>query len=310
MNVCAHLPVTFAMLICSSLMTSAMAVEGVVQLEKESDRVVVTIDGKPFTTYNTAVENRKPFLLPVHAPDGTVINRPVDGAPEDTDHKHHRGIWLAVDQVNGIKFWNEGGTIRNVLARSEVAAGNPAKLLVENHWLNSDGSPLVKEETEIQFFANRTIVYHINFSAVDEDVTFGDTKEGLFAFRMATNMKEKNTGTVINADGLKGTKQCWGKSSNWVDYFGKVDGKAVGIAIFDHPDNFRPSRYHVRNYGLFAINPFGESAYTGKKNPPKPVTLTKGREPLKLTYGMYLHMGDTETGKVAEAYETFLKNTR
>jgi hypothetical protein len=37
----------------------------------------------------------------------------------------------------------------------------------------------------------------------------------------------------------------------------------VGVAILSHPDSFRhPTHWHVRNYGLFAANPFGLSAFT------------------------------------------------
>ena len=36
-----------------------------------------------------------------------------------------------------------------------------------------------------------------------------------------------------------------------------LGGKTVGLAIFDHPSNPRhPTTWHVRDYGLFAANPF------------------------------------------------------
>ena len=35
--------------------------------------------------------------------------------------------------------------------------------------------------------------------------------------------------------------------------------KTVGVAIFDHPSVYdTPTWWHVRDYGLFAANPFGK----------------------------------------------------
>ena len=41
-----------------------------------------------------------------------------------------------------------------------------------------------------------------------------------------------HTGTMVNAEGKEKEAGVWGKTSNWVDYSGDVDGEKVGVAIF------------------------------------------------------------------------------
>jgi hypothetical protein len=78
------------------------------------------------------------------------------------------------------------------------------------------------------------------------------------------------------------------------------------VTIMDHPDNFRPSRYHVRDYGLFSVSPFGEKAYTNGSSPAAPVHLEMGKT-LRLRYGLYVHDGDAATSNVPMIYEVFAK---
>lgn len=275
-----------------------------IEQSKDGKSFAVQIEGKDFAVYrtNSGKELPKPFLLPVRASDGTILTRSLEG-PED--HPHHKGVWVAVDEVNGIAFWAEKGKIATVSSEAKSVSGKPAQLKVENVWMSLDDKPAVTEETLITFFPNRLVTYDIRFVAKHGPVEFGDTKEGLFGFRMVNSLREKETGKVVNADGKKGSKECWGQPSPWVDYYGQIEGKTYGIALFDHPKNMRKSRYHVRNYGLFSISPFGEKAYTKGREEAKHVKLAKG-ESLRLRYALFIHDGDTKTGKVAEAYKQFV----
>ena len=149
----------------------------------------------------------------------------------------------------------------------------------------------------------RTIDFHVTLTAAD-DVTFGDTKEGAFAIRLADNFTEKKGGKMSNAEGLTSMANVWGKRSNWVDYTGEVEGEKLGVAIFDHPQNpHSPTYWHARDYGLFSLNPFGQMAFDPKaaENVTK---LPKGQK-LVFRWRVVIHPGDVESARLGELYKEF-----
>lgn len=288
------------------LIVSSPVLAGEVALTQDGHRVTMTIDGQEFAQLQTAPEQPKPYVWPVRGADGTILTRTILADSKGGDHPHHKGIWVAVDEVGGVKFWAEKGKIVNRSVEIVVAKGNPAQLRLVNDWTHPDGPVVVTETTTISVFANRLMAYDIRLTNPgSEPVPFGDTKEGLFGFRMVDSMREKETGKVSNADGLQTTKECWGKPSGWVDYTGTVEGKTFGVTIMDHPQNFRPSRYHVRDYGLFSVSPFGEKSYTNGARPADEYELLPGGT-VRLRYGLYIHDGDAEAGQVPAAYRQYL----
>lgn len=119
---------------------------------------------------------------------------------------------------------------------------------------------------------------------------------------------EMTTGRIQNAEGKINEKGCWGQMSDWCDYSGPIDGKVAGIAVLADPKNAQPTCWHSRNYGLMAANPFGRkrAAFPAVKGRTDLVRLAKG-EHLRLRYGILVHEGDAETGRVAELYQRFVK---
>ena len=270
----------------------------------EKDTLTITVDGQPFLTFNYGPQLPKPYFLPVTTAGGVVVNRAL-GDKSDADHPHHKGIWNAIDEVNGVKFWAEKGVIRNTRVKITSASGSTASFQATNEWRNAEsGKPEVVEEVLITVHPSRLLIYDMTFHAVHGPVAFEDTKEGLFGFRVAPSMKEKNGGRVTASDGSTTTMKCWGRPFPWVDYSGEVDGKTAGVTIMDHPDNFRPSRYHVRDYGLFSVSPFGEKAYTNGASPAAPVHLEMGKT-LRLRYGLYVHDGDAASSNIPSIYDVF-----
>ena len=114
-------------------------------------------------------------------------------------------------------------------------------------------------------------------------------------------------GHIVNSEGVR-DDATWGKRAKWCDYYGPVEGQIVGIAMFDHPGNSaHPSWWHVRDYGLFAANPFGKHDF--EKLADKSAgnfTLAAGKS-FTLKYRFLLHEGDEKQGRVEERYGEYVK---
>ena len=116
----------------------------------------------------------------------------------------------------------------------------------------------------------------------------------------------KQGAEIVNSRGQHNA-DAWGMFADWVDDYGPVDGETIGVAMFNHPSNFRnPTRWHARTYGLLAANPFGDAEFPRDSFAPKqePVTIAKGQE-LPLRYRVLLHRGDPDAAGIAEAYKAF-----
>ena len=77
------------------------------------------------------------------------------------------------------------------------------------------------------------------------------------------------------------------------------------MAIFDHPENPRhPTWWHVRDYGLFAANPFGIHDFEKKPAGTGDFKIPAGQS-ATFKYRFYLHEGDEQQGQVAARYREY-----
>lgn len=288
-----------------------------VRFTRDVNSVAVEVGGRPFTTFYFGQAAPKPYLHPLVTADGVRLTRlfPMDAtSPGSHDHPHHRGLWLAHGDVNGIDFWasepeqrkGKQGLIvlKKIVQMQNGATSGTLQVLLE--WQDPKGRTLVNEDRTMTFSGDgrvRTIDFDAKLS-VPEKVVFGDTKEGFFAIRLRDELSEqKGSALMTNAGGQTGMKSVWGKSSSWVDYAGTVEGNKLGIAIFDHPGNpHYPTWWHARDYGLFAANPFGEKDFTGDKSKNGSVTVEAGKS-LRFRYRVLIHPGDAASAGIGAAWK-------
>jgi len=302
----------------------AEAVEAPAKIQTTDTALEAWLGGELFFTYNYQ-EAAKPFLYPLYGPDNLLMVRsyPMKKVErEQTDHPHQKAFWFTHGDVNGVDYWTEDGKNGRILHQNfiQLQSGDHGVIESLNYWVKPDGKTVqLKDQRKYEFFGDaqkRYLDLTITLSAVGEDANLGDTKEGTFGIRIAESMRLKgglNKGHIVNSEGLKDAAT-WGKRAAWVDYFGPVEGQTVGIAILDHPDNLRfPTWWHVRDYGLFAANPFGIHDFepktsSGERTPANAGDyLLKKEESLTFKYRVIFHKGSDTEAEIAREYEEFIK---
>ena len=267
-------------------------------------KVVITIDGKPFTDLIYTDTMEKPFLYPIYAANGKTITRgfPWNPAPNDpVDHPHHIGLWFKYESVNGLDFWNNSYAIEADKKKNygwirtqkilHTKSGKQAGVAYAADWTDQQKKVLLEEITELNFstIGNDRVIERITKLTAVEDINFNDVKDGMLGLRVAhelelpisetkkytdasgivtyvkANKDSAVTGNYLTSEGKQGDA-AWGTRGNWCMLYGKLGGDSISIVMIDHPKNpGYPTYWHARNYGLFAANPLGQKAFSNGK---------------------------------------------
>lgn len=207
-------------------------------------------------------------LHPVLTPGGRLVtgNYP-------PDHRWHRGIWLAWThtEFEGRQpdFWNMGkekgggltGEVRfdKLLATwsGPIHSGFRATHRFLDHTAPNP-KPALNEEWVVIAYAltTRGMPAHV-FDLVSTQ-TCADSEPlklpkyfyGGLGFRGHRQWEEQDNFFVLTSDGETDRVKANQNRCRWIDLSGRTDGQLCGLAILDHPDNFRapqPVRVNPKN---------------------------------------------------------------
>ncbi len=290
---------------------------GAMSVDDQGGQVVVKQHGAELSTYYLdGVGAARPFWYPLPDPYGRALTRGyplVELEGERQDHPHHRSMWVAYGDVNGVDDWSEQPGHGTMTHESwNELTGGPVYALLDHQvlWRSNAGEPVLSERRLWRVYdlpaSGRMWDCELDLTPAPGvgDVTFGDTKEGgLLSIRVTSSM-DAPKGRIENAVGGVNEGETWGKQAHWCDYSGPVQGNWVGLAVFDHPSSFRhPTSWHVRNYGLMTANCFGLSHFTG--GAADGTHVLRDGQTLKFRYRVYIHPGDAAAGRVASRWHDY-----
>lgn len=229
------------------------------------EQVSLRIDGIEKVAWQHGPSYERPFFFPFNGPSGSTLTRV--GHPGAENHDHHRSIWFAHHDVEGIDFWSNQSPAR-ISQKHWYCYGDgdrDATIAVRLGWYDGKGVEVMDSDVIASLrpldAGEYTLEIQLNCRVPPdrESVKLGKTNFGFLAVRVAKSISEYfGGGTLSDSEGNVSEDEIFGKRARWVDYSGSVpvgtgpDRHSVveGITYFDHPDNPRyPSHWHVRADG-------------------------------------------------------------
>jgi hypothetical protein len=327
MNKSLALMVVWAIAFSGNLMVergwSADAMNASVSFAEGNGRVAVIINGMPVAVYCYQDDQiTRPYFAHVRTLNGLQVtrNHPPIEKYDIADHSTiHPGIWMSFGDIDGSDYWRNKARVRHA-EFTEPPRGKleRASFAVRNEFFDEKRPTKVvcNENTRYTFAARADgflLLWDSTFSA-DHKIAFGDQEEMGLGLRVATPLRvgmsgdktvPPGNGTITNSAGKKDEAEVWGKAAEWCDYSGVIAEQWVGMTIFCHPDNFRPSWFHARDYGLLEANLFGRQAFTkGEKSS----IIVQPKKSLRLRYGILVHSGSEHRGPdLKAAYHDYVQ---
>jgi len=284
---------------------------------RQTDSSVAVLNrGRVVWQVNFDKKEGKPYLHPVGLTDGTVLTclRPAD-------HRWHRALWFSWKFINGLNYWEEDPKTGLSQGRTEVVdvkvrphrdRSGDIEMTLSYH---PPGEQAVLMEKRLLAVSapdengRYHIDWHSTFTAREKDVLLDRTPipgekggKGFGGYAgLSVRMAKATRGWQFTDSEGRKDKEAHGKKARWVDFSGEIgEGKAAGIAIFDHPENLRhPSPWYVTK-----DMPYFSPAVLFNK----PYTLGAGKS-LTLRYRILIHPGRADRDMLEGELKAFLKTT-
>lgn len=222
-------------------------------------------------------------------------------------------VFIKIEEEN---IWKQNDELEGITPGESLSDKSRWKIKKKGKVLMNE----IRTITIWNVLPNRIIDIHTVMAPITDEVILGADVEGKemrkengpLLIRVTDNMRGSVEGTIVNSEGARTEKQCWGRPAKWVDYYGPVipGGPVNGIAVMDHPNNLRHSPgWHVRDYGLFSPNIFYDKNPEWPDQGPIYLSRAKG-EKLDLHYRIYIHHGDEKDGEVEQKWQNWVNPPR
>jgi hypothetical protein len=233
-----------------------------VQAVQTREQLTLKVAGRPAFVYQAQpgqlpskeikeIFRRGGYLHPVYTPQGRVIT---DDYPPD--HYHHHGIWFAWTKTEfegrHPDFWNMGdgtGTVEFVALDGSWSGPVQGGFRSRHRYVDLSGAKpttvLNEEWKVIAYNVGRGPRAYSMFDliathecATSSPLVLPEYRYGGVGFRGHRQWLAKDNCVFLTSEG-KDRNNGHGTRARWCHIGGRIDGQPAGLAVLDHPSNFR-----------------------------------------------------------------------
>ncbi|MBT6147374.1 MAG: PmoA family protein [Gemmatimonadetes bacterium] len=253
-----------------------------------------------------APPDARPYVHPLAAPSGFGV------LTEDTPPHHpwQHGLYVGLNDVNGVGFWTEGlnsdteldGTFHPAPLMMPTIDDDSATWQIRSEWRSPLGVPMLDEQQSWQLMDHGdTLVLDMVWKLQAHiDITFGRYAYGGLFLRMP--YQAATGGQLLSSEGCDRQTEAEAQRARWIAVCMPIAGLAddAGIAMMDHPENpGHPNPWRVDSQ--LGIAP--SRCITG------PWQLANGQYSTN-RYRLFAFEGDIEVERIESAWRDFTGQLR
>jgi hypothetical protein len=274
-----------------------------ISARNEPGSLAVLVNDAPLFTYRFGDSLPKPYLHPLHLPNGAVITE--DSPP---DYPEHHGLFFGWEEVNGVDFWNEGAASAPGKVTTESVEVTPLAeerklaVIAEHRWRAPDDRVLLDEKRSFVVMEPEETGWQLfdwvsEFHAPDEEVVFHSRQRAMgLSWRGPDSLAE---GRYLNARHRE-RSATEGHAAEWCAYSGpeRAGPNAAGIAFLAGRRNPHPRpEFHTQSQPF----PFMSASF-GYRTP----FIVPAGKTVALKYRIVLHDGPMDSISLQMHYTAFI----
>jgi hypothetical protein len=282
--------------------------------QEDSQSIICRHDEQPLFQYRFREVPFKPCVSQLWTPAGINVLR---DSPHD--HVHHHALMLAVN-VGENEFWAEdpnsqpppGSQITDSLILAQSTKTDSAGIQSNLRWVTGRNQTVLHEKRTVM--ARHVgddltlLTWRSALTAAESDEPIeltGRHYHGL-GLRFVESMDQSGrflTSTGTMGDIIRGDER--NTPCQWCAYAAQAEGKPVTVAIFDHPDNFRPMLAFTMGDGGSHFAYLAATLNLWKE--PKPLAAD---QPITLCWDVAVWDGQPDAKQIEAVYQKWLEEGR